>query len=303
MTWTSIQAVLLTAIAAWAGAGCGTTDPGPGALENPSQNHRIPTATRSEVERLLEAQIADEDTAGFSEDQFKDLAAYGREKVVPVLIEILLNRSYEFSRMGRRENPASFKAVMKELSVMALGELGGAGALQALEALVSDDVWINGSQRLHEETIVAMHRLGKTQPLEDRLLEIRELADTVLKTESTELKEDACEQLFSLGLLLTRLKRRGEASKVFQEIISVIEKHKLDQVREKLLPSVSYNLACLSALNGDRRKAIQWLEKAVRAGFTDRAWIRADRDLDSIRNEEGYQKLLSSDELFEKKEK
>ena len=255
------------------------------------------------MERLLEAQIADEDTAGFSEDQFKDLAAYGREKVVPVLIEILLNRSYEFSRMGRRENPASFKAVMKELSVMALGELGGAGALQALEALVSDDVWINGSQRLHEETIVAMHRLGKTQPLEDRLLEIRELADTVLKTESTELKEDACEQLFSLGLLLTRLKRRGEASKVFQEIISVIEKHKLDQVREKLLPSVSYNLACLSALNGDRRKAIQWLEKAVRAGFTDRAWIRADRDLDSIRNEEGYQKLLSSDELFEKKEK
>jgi hypothetical protein len=36
----------------------------------------------------------------------------------------------------------------------------------------------------------------------------------------------------------------------------------------------------------------------VRAGFKDRQWIRMDRDLDLIRDEEGYRALLADEALF-----
>ena len=62
-----------------------------------------------------------------------------------------------------------------------------------------------------------------------------------------------------------------------------------------------YNLACLNSLIGERAKAIDWLGQAVRAGYTDREWMKKDKDLDAIRGEEGYKKLISDDSLFEKK--
>ena len=46
---------------------------------------------------------------------------------------------------------------------------------------------------------------------------------------------------------------------------------------------------------------MEWLDKAVSAGFKDRGWIRKDRDLDAIREDAGYKKILADDALFEKK--
>jgi hypothetical protein len=43
------------------------------------------------------------------------------------------------------------------------------------------------------------------------------------------------------------------------------------------------------------------LDKAVRSGFKDRGWIKKDQDLEAIRNEEGYKKLITDDSLFERK--
>ncbi len=78
--------------------------------------------TRNEVERLLEAKLGDEESTGFYEGQFKSLEALGREKVVQVLIQMLSDRKYPFGGMDRRENPHRFRAAMKEMAVMALGE-------------------------------------------------------------------------------------------------------------------------------------------------------------------------------------
>jgi len=148
---------------------------------------------------------------------------------------------------------------------------------------------------------VALHRQGDKAPLEAHLLDSRTNADKLLKAETTDIKEEGIDQLFSLGLLFTRLKRYPEATAVYLELIAAVEKHKLDKAREANIATTYYNLACLSALGGDRAKAVEWLEKGVRAGFTDRAWIRKDRDLDSIRGEAGYKKILENDGLFEKK--
>jgi len=255
-------------------------------------------AVRSAVERLLEAQIGDDESTGFYEGQFKALEAFGRDKALPVLIQILKDRGYAFQHAWRHERQESFQVAMKELAVMALGELGGEGELPALKAFAVDEVQSSLSLRIREETLVALHRLGETKPLEDRLRALRLTADRLLKAEGVDSKEEACDQLFSLGLLYTRLRRRQAAEKVFLELLSAIDRSSLEAARLRNAPTTYYNLACISSLRGDRAKAVDWLAKAVRSGFQDRRWIQSDKDLDAIRNEEGYRKLLEDDTLF-----
>jgi HEAT repeat protein len=258
--------------------------------------------TRGEVERILETQFGDDESTGFYEGQFKDLEAFGRDRAVPVLIRMLHDRSYAFRRIHRRDNPDNYRKTMKELAVMALGELGGEDALPALKVFYADEAQLRVlTKRVREETLVALHRQGEKKPLEDYLREVREGADRQLKSDIPEQKEEGCDQLFSLGLLYNRLKRYSEAVQVYLELVAAIDTYKLERAREKNIPTTYYNLACLSALGGERPKAVEWLEKSVKAGFNDRTWIRKDRDLDAIREEPGYKKLLANDALFEKK--
>jgi HEAT repeat protein len=257
--------------------------------------------TRGEVERLLEAQLGDDESTGFYDGQFKDLETFGRDKAVPVLIRILAERKYAYRRAHRHDKPEYFARAMKELAVMALGELGGDGVLPALQTFASDNAQMQLSRRIREETLVALHRQGDKKPLEEHLREARLNADKLLKSETVDLKEEGCDQLFSLGLLYNRLKQYPEAGQAYHELLAAVDQYKLDKVREQMVHTAYYNLACNSAKAGDKAKAVDWLEKAVKAGFVDRAWIRKDGDLDGIRDEPGYKKLLSDDSLFQKK--
>ncbi len=256
---------------------------------------------RIQVERLLEAQLGDDESTGFFEGQFKDLEAFGRDKAVPVLIRILGERAYTFRHTERHERSDAFRGIMKELAVMALGELGGEGALPALKTFANDETQIGLSRRIREETLVALHRQGERKPLDDHLRDSRLEADRLLRSETADLKEAGCDQLFSLGLLFTRLRRYEEATQVYDELLASLDRYKLDIARKRNYPTTCYNLACLNSLRGERAKAVEWLDKAVRSGFQDRSWIRKDRDLDSIREEAGYKKILADDALFEKK--
>jgi ketosteroid isomerase-like protein len=57
-------------------------------------------------------------------------------------------------------------------------------------------------------------------------------------------------------------------------------------------PTDYYNLGCAHALAGHQSLALDNLEKAVAAGFTDRQQYETDTDLDSLRNTERFQALL-----------
>jgi hypothetical protein len=60
----------------------------------------------------------------------------------------------------------------------------------------------------------------------------------------------------------------------------------------KLAIPSAYNVACGYALSGDKAKALDWLEKSVKMGWTDLNHMEQDEDLDSLRNEERYKKLV-----------
>jgi hypothetical protein len=56
----------------------------------------------------------------------------------------------------------------------------------------------------------------------------------------------------------------------------------------------TYNAACAFARLGRRDQALEYLRQAVAEGFTDRAFIEKDPDLQSLRKEPGFIEILGS---------
>jgi tetratricopeptide (TPR) repeat protein len=63
-------------------------------------------------------------------------------------------------------------------------------------------------------------------------------------------------------------------------------------------PTAHYNLACRYALLKQRDKAIKALRQAVELGYRDFAFMQEDQDLDSIRKDPRFRKLMRE---FQKK--
>ena len=57
--------------------------------------------------------------------------------------------------------------------------------------------------------------------------------------------------------------------------------------------AAAYNCACGHALLGEKTIALDWLEKAVEIGWKDADHLEKDSDLDSLRDDERYKKLVA----------
>jgi tetratricopeptide (TPR) repeat protein len=56
----------------------------------------------------------------------------------------------------------------------------------------------------------------------------------------------------------------------------------------------AYNAACVYALKGQKDEAFSWLDKAVAKGFNNATQLETDTDMDSIRNDPRFKKLVGS---------
>jgi HEAT repeat protein len=68
-----------------------------------------------------------------------------------------------------------------------------------------------------------------------------------------------------------------------------------------VLRGAYYNFACALAQMNKKPEALDALQKAVRTGYEDADWIQRDRDLDSIKEEAEYKRLIN--ELQRKKQR
>ncbi len=91
------------------------------------------------------------------------------------------------------------------------------------------------------------------------------------------------EILFSLGDLFTRLGYIEEGLQVDLTLARL-------QPRD---PTVHYNLACSYALLGRKEEAFAELRKAIRLGYSDPGHMRSDPDLDGLRADPRFGKLLA----------
>lgn len=100
---------------------------------------------------------------------------------------------------------------------------------------------------------------------------------------SIELGPDEYWGYYDLGNLFLRLKdKRKEAKALLTRAI-------------ELAPDFMWSYYCLGcwyALEGKKAQAFEWLEKALEKGFKDLDWIEKDKDLDGLRKDPRYAKLL-----------
>ena len=52
-----------------------------------------------------------------------------------------------------------------------------------------------------------------------------------------------------------------------------------------------YGIACIYSLHGNKKLALQFLEKSIQSGFYDLDRIERDRDLKTIKGDGGWKKL------------
>ena len=88
---------------------------------------------------------------------------------------------------------------------------------------------------------------------------------------------------FSLGLAYDKLSKNEEAIESYKHVI------RIDPDDE----DAHYNLACRYSLLGNINKALKSLGKAIDLGFDDIKHIENDSDLNGLRDEADYKKLIN----------
>jgi len=81
-------------------------------------------------------------------------------------------------------------------------------------------------------------------------------------------------------------------SKSFPKAIRMFKRIFYQFPEEEIGYTSAYNVACGYALSGKKDEALDWLEVAVKNGFDHFDHMRKDPDLDGLRGERRYKKLL-----------
>ena len=253
---------------------------------------------QDQVERMLGEYLTEEGVSGYYPGMFKPLTTFGHDKAIPVLIRIVRDPAYTFRPGTPRSGVSQYELRLRELAILALGDFGDSRGVAPLREAY-DAVSTLTYEDLSEELVVSLHRLGELEPYKDFSGRI-----TVEAREAFERKSgpDACRALFALALVQNRVGDRKAARKTYLGLIREVEERKIPRSEIDVLSTTYYNLACLDALEGNKEKAVTLLRQAVEAGFSSRAWIRQDRDLESLRELKSYTDLISNDKLFESPE-
>jgi dienelactone hydrolase len=125
------------------------------------------------------------------------------------------------------------------------------------------------------------------------------LAD--LKRNIASLKKKIAEKELSAERIVARRALNQLLVSLFESAHELTNRKQYDEAARNLSiaalivpdnPRVHYNLACAYALNKDKSRAIEALKKSVEKGFSDRAALETDKELDSIREDADYKRIV-----------
>lgn len=96
------------------------------------------------------------------------------------------------------------------------------------------------------------------------------------------LKPKVVEAMYHLAKLYIKRKEYEKALFQYQKVLDYLPEN----------PAVYYNIACIYAKQNKPEESVAWLKKAVGKGFDDWEHIKADGDLDNIRNSLQYKEFV-----------
>lgn len=267
-----------------------------GKLKEEERDQILLLYDRAGVEKLLLGMISEQGGIGYFPGIFDPLAKFGKERAVRVLLRIVLEEEYRPAAFDQGDAALNWDYV-RCLALMALGELGDAEVLKKVKALSMegrDSYW-------HSEWAVTRHKLGDPAELDGFVK--KALADfEKAATLDPDRQLEAYRALIMAARMLMRTGRKAEALDCYQKYAKGFEAQKDSVLPREQYCNALYNSACLLAALGKKGEAVQALERAVDAGFRDLGWIKMDRDLEPIRDEEAYKKLVAEPEKFKPRE-
>ena len=135
--------------------------------------------------------------------------------------------------------------------------------------------------------------------LQDPEASVTALAD--LKRNAENLRKKLQDKELSAERIVARRALNQFLGSMYEGARELMNRKQYDQAAQNLSlavlivpdnPRAHYNLACAYALNKDRGRAIEALKKSVEKGFTDRAALESDKELDSLREDADYRRIV-----------
>jgi hypothetical protein len=277
------------------------------AREQPSPRRRAALERlrlRWNVERELSRLKSASGPTGHYTGQFEHVKALGAE-VLPIFFDIAEDRRVPFfgeASSGPYESIHPFmvrfvKRELRNLAVHAFGELtepADEATLARLEALwerfwnLDQDRFRFERESLAPGIAFSLHDCGRPEPVEDY---IQYLGRIVARGD----RYDALEAMWDLGYANMRIGRYEEGKAAYEFLLT-----RRDSGVSRHL--AAYNLACafsMRAMQEPKQRvrfkdtALDYLERAVELNFWDWQWMEEDGDLDFIRDEPRYRRVLA----------
>ncbi len=246
------------------------------------------------VEKLLLGMLSDKGAIGYYPGLFEPIAKFGKDRALPVLLRIVLEEDY---RPGpHEESPGMLHwDYVRAIALMAVGEFGDAEALKKIKAMPMDGrdaYWVS-------EWLIARHKLGDAAGADDFVKRTLAEFDKTLKAGVADSLPEAFRSMTIAARIQLRTGRRDEALETYARFAKAYEGlPEPGSIPADQYSTALYNMACILAGQGKKAEAVERLAKAVDAGFKDLGWIQVDKDLDPIRGEEGYKKLVADEAKF-----
>jgi hypothetical protein len=130
----------------------------------------------------------------------------------------------------------------------------------------------------------------KARLAEDLAKAKRDAADDAVRAEA---KKSGPHDLPEAKEMFDQALELHDKDKNFKESVRLFKRIYFQFPKHQLGVTSAYNVACGYALAGQKEEALDWLELSVKSGFAKIDHLRNDPDLDSLRGEKRYKRLLT----------
>ncbi|HEX7897752.1 MAG TPA: hypothetical protein VF950_08320 [Planctomycetota bacterium] len=194
-----------------------------------------------------------------------------------------------------QEDPAELKArILRKVAEKMAAER--AALLKRIDKIIDEEL---------AKEAPAPQAGGKTQELERRMRALEEekerLAEDLAKAKRdaaddpvrAEAKKSGPHDLPEAKEMFDQALELHDKDKNFKESIRLFKRIYFQFPKHQLGVTSAYNVACGYALANQKEEALDWLELSVKSGFAKIDHLRNDPDLDNLRAEKRYKRLLT----------
>jgi tetratricopeptide (TPR) repeat protein len=135
---------------------------------------------------------------------------------------------------------------------------------------------------LAESAQFALHALGETGPLEERINSL--IAQTEAAPAPPNPRMLTLNPWSQLGYIYVRIHETDKAIAAYLKAVA----------DARYAPIAYYNIACSLSLDGRTQEAVEYLLLAVEAGYDDVEWMKRDGDLNNLHSEEIYAEIVDT---------